>query len=79
MKRLFVRPEYRGYGVGRALAKRALSAGRELGYRRMRLDTLATLQGAVALYKAMGFHRIAAYYHNPLPGAQFWEKQLAGT
>jgi putative acetyltransferase len=76
MKRLFVRPEYRGFGVGRALAERALAAGRELGYRRMRLDTLAVLNDAVALYKVLGFRRIRPYYHNPLPGAQFWEKRL---
>jgi len=77
MKRLFVRPEYRGFGVGRTLAEQAVDAGRELGYQRMRLDTLATLRGAIALYKAMGFRRIAPYYHNPLPGAQFWEKRFA--
>jgi putative acetyltransferase len=71
MKRLFVRTEYRGFGVGRALAEAAVNAGRELGYERMRLDTLEKLQGAVSLYRAMGFRRIAPYYHNPLPGAQF--------
>jgi len=76
MKRLFVRPAYRGLGIGRALAERAVAAGRELGYRSMRLDTLEELRGAVALYEAMGFRRIAPYYHNPLPGAQFWEKIL---
>jgi putative acetyltransferase len=77
MKRLFVRPEYRGYGIGRALAERAIEAARGLGYRRMRLDTLERLEDAVRLYEALGFERIAPYCENPLPGAMFWEKNLA--
>jgi DNA-binding MarR family transcriptional regulator/ribosomal protein S18 acetylase RimI-like enzyme len=76
MKRLFVRPEFRGYGIGKALAERIIRAGRELGYRRMRLDTLDRLDEAVALYRAFGFRLIAPYYDNPLPGALFWEKEL---
>ena len=76
MKRLFVRPEYRGYGVGKALAERVVIAARDLGYRRMRLDTLDRLGEAVGLYRAMGFVSIQPYYENPLPGAMFWELSL---
>jgi len=76
LKRLFVRPEYRGYGLGRALAERSIDAARRLGYSRMRLDTLESLASAVALYTALGFRRIPPYCANPLPGAMFWEKRL---
>ncbi len=76
MKRLFVRPEYRGAGVGKALAERVIRAARELGYRRMRLDTLERLGEAVGLYRALGFARIAPYYDNPLPDVMFWELDL---
>jgi DNA-binding MarR family transcriptional regulator/predicted GNAT family acetyltransferase len=76
MKRLFVRPEYRGSGIGRVLAERVVVAAKDLGYRRMRLDTLERLGEAVGLYRAMGFVPIEPYYENPLPGAMFWEKEL---
>jgi GNAT superfamily N-acetyltransferase len=76
MKRLFVRPEFRGCGVGKALAARIIEAGRELGYRKMRLDTLDRLGEAVSLYRALGFRTIDPYYDNPLPGALFWELEL---
>ncbi|MFA6508132.1 MAG: helix-turn-helix domain-containing GNAT family N-acetyltransferase [Treponemataceae bacterium] len=76
MKRLFVRPEYRGFGVGKALAARIVLSARELGYERMRLDTLERLGEAVALYRSMGFHPIDPYCDNPLEGAVFLEKEL---
>lgn len=76
MKRLYVRPEYRGYGIGRALALRAIEAARELGYERIRLDTLERLEGAVRLYRELGFEEIPPYCENPLEGALFLEKRL---
>ncbi|HUI72092.1 MAG TPA: helix-turn-helix domain-containing GNAT family N-acetyltransferase [Spirochaetia bacterium] len=76
MKRLFTRPQFRGLGVGRALAERVVAEARTLGYRVMRLDTLARLTSAVALYQSMGFRQIPPYCENPLPGVMFWEKSL---
>lgn len=74
MKRLWVRPDYRGYGVGRALCERLLMDAREIGYRAMRLDTIgATMRNAVGLYRSLGFREIPAYYDNPIPGALYLE------
>ncbi len=78
MKRLFVRPEYRGLGLGKALAEVVIQAAVERGYRTMRLDTLERLEGAVGLYRSLGFSERSPYCRNPLPGAMFWEKTLVG-
>ena len=76
MKRLFVRGEFRGLGIGRLLADRIVADARKIGYRSMLLDTLESLPEAVALYTKMGFTRIGAYCHNPQPDAVFMEKIL---
>lgn len=76
MKRLFVRPEYRMHGLGRRLAEAILEEGRRLGYRRMVLDTLETMERARAIYGALGFRETAPYYANPLEGVRYMEIEL---
>ena len=76
MKRLYVRPQFRGRRVGRLLADAILTEAARLGYRGMRLDTLRTLTEAMGLYRALGFVEIPAYYDNPIPGVVYWEKRF---
>ncbi len=78
MKRLYVRPQHRGRGIGKFLAKTIIHAGRERGYRTMRLDTVPSMADAIALYRSLGFRPIAPYRENPVPGALFFELPLEG-
>jgi len=77
MKRLFVRDEFRGQGIGQRLIERVIEEARAIGYGRMRLDTLPAKMGkAVGLYRAYGFREIEAYYGNPHEGTVFMELGL---
>lgn len=76
MKRLYVSPEGRGLGLGRALVEAAVDVAGRMGYRVMRLDTLPTMVEAVALYRSIGFRPIEPYYDTPVKGTVFLEREL---
>jgi ribosomal protein S18 acetylase RimI-like enzyme len=77
MKRLYVRAPARRAGLGRRLAVASIAAARRLGYRRMVLDTLASMTAARALYAALGFRETSSYYPNPLPEVVYLSLDLA--
>ncbi len=77
MKRLYVRPEARGLGVGRALVAAIIAAAEQRGYAEMRLDSLPTMTEATALYRRCGFVEIPAYCYNPVPGTVYLAKRLS--
>jgi putative acetyltransferase len=77
MKRLYLRPSFRGKGLGRVIAETVIAQARNLGYQHMRLDTIEPImKDAVEMYRRLGFREIAPYRPNPIAGAMYMELQL---
>ena len=76
LKRLYVRPAFRGHHLGEVMLRRILEDARVAGYKKLRLDTLPTLRTALALYQRLGFQETEAYYDCLIPGTIFMEKEL---
>jgi putative acetyltransferase len=77
MKRLYVRPQFRGKGLGKTLAERVIAEAGQIGYQKLRLDTVEPMmRAAVAMYRALGFREITPYRASPIEGALYMELQL---
>jgi ribosomal protein S18 acetylase RimI-like enzyme len=76
MKRLYVKPEYRGSGIGKTLSEKIIEEGKYLGYEKIRLDTLSSMKEANSIYRDLGFYDIEPYRYNPYEKAVFLEKGL---
>lgn len=76
LKRMYVKPAYRGYKIGLKLLELSLGLAHELHYKKIRLDTIDTMEQAIKLYHSLGFYTIPAYRFNPMPGTIYLEKDL---
>ncbi|HEY9164817.1 MAG TPA: GNAT family N-acetyltransferase [Candidatus Kryptonia bacterium] len=77
MKRLYLKPEARGKGLGRKLAADLIAEAVRIGYTKMRLDTVPSMTEAISLYRSLGFRDVRQYTKNPIEGALFMELELA--
>ena len=76
LKRMFIRPQFRNQGIGKIMLQKAIKMGTELGYKKLRLDTLPSMKAATNLYQSLGFYEIEAYRDNPFRGAKYFQKDL---
>ncbi|UGU15165.1 GNAT family N-acetyltransferase [Sinomicrobium kalidii] len=76
LKRMYLKEEARGRGLGKRFLVKAIRTAEELGYKKMRLDTLPDMRAAIGLYKKMGFYEIRPYRFNPVPGTKYMEIML---
>lgn len=76
LKRMYLKKEARGLGIGKLLLEKAIKVAKELGYKRMRLDTLPTMHSAIGLCKKLGFYEIVPYRFNPIHGTKYFEINL---
>jgi len=76
MKRVYLRPRFRGIGLGRQLTIHLMDQARSLGYSTLLLDTLDDMESARGLYESLGFEEIPPYYFNPIPGAHYLKVDL---
>ena len=77
LKRMYLKSTHRGLGIGKKLLLQSIKTGKELGYTKMRLDTLPTMQSAIRLYTSIGFYEIPPYRFNPIEGTKYFEITLA--
>jgi putative acetyltransferase len=77
LKRMFIKKEHRNKGLGKELLRRAIKLSKELGYEKIRLDTLDTMKPAIALYEKFGFKQTGAYRYNPFENVRYYELQIS--